>query len=160
MSLNSMLEIEIQNPEEFGSLPTKKSIQTWCHAALQSDEDDYSVVIRFVGTEESTHLNSTYRQKNSATNVLSFIYDAPDVVIDEQGEPKHLGDLVLCEPLVKEEALAQNKDLILHWAHLIIHGVLHLQGYDHVDDQSAEIMESLEVNILQQQGFANPYLES
>ncbi|MEE9326432.1 MAG: rRNA maturation RNase YbeY [Cocleimonas sp.] len=154
-----MIEVEIQNPDEFGSLPAKDSIQTWCHAALQDDKQDYSLVIRFVGTEESAHLNSTYRQKKSATNVLSFSYDAPGFVVEEQGEPKHLGDLVLCEPLVKKEAVAQNKDLIQHWAHLIIHGVLHLQGYDHVDDKSALIMESLEVKILQQQGFANPYVD-
>jgi probable rRNA maturation factor len=153
-----MIEIDIQNPDEFDSLPAKDSIQTWCHAALQNDAQDYSLVIRFVGVGESTHLNSTYRHKHSATNVLSFTYDTADFVMEEMDEPTYLGDLVLCEPLVKEEAVAQNKDLIQHWAHLIIHGVLHLQGYDHIDDQSAEIMESLEVKILQQQGFANPYV--
>jgi len=119
-------------------------------------------VIRVVNEEEGIDLNQIYRNKNSATNVLSFPYEVPDYAADipelqDEYSQQHLGDLVLCEKVVIEEAKAQNKTAEQHWAHLIIHGVLHLQGYDHINDDDAVKMESLEIKILESLGFKNPY---
>jgi len=158
-----MIDIEIQNPNGFETLPKAIDLQKWSEAALQDNSQDCSVVLRFVDMQESSHLNSTYRHKEAATNVLSFSYDSAEIIPEKFQElipePMHLGDLVLCEPLVKQEAQAQNKALKQHWVHLITHGLLHLQGYDHIDENDAIIMEALEIKILDEQGFANPYLE-
>ena len=97
-------------------------------------------------------LNRMYRQKEGPTNVLSFSCDVPE------GVPcQILGDLVICAPVVEREALEQNKSLEAHWAHLVVHGILHLLGFDHMEDTAAEEMEALEIKILQDLGYTNPY---
>jgi len=158
-----MIELELQNPYGFDSIPNIQDLQKWSNAALQKSDQTLSLVIRVVNEEEGLDLNQTYRDKNSATNVLSFPYEVPDYAVDipelqdEYSQKQHLGDLVLCEKVVINEAKAQNKTAEQHWAHLIVHGVLHLQGYDHINDDDAVKMESFEIKILDSLGFENPY---
>ena len=162
-----MIELEIQNPYGFDTVPAIDDVRKWSTAALQTSEVDQviSLVVRFVDEDEGIDLNHTYRDKNAATNVLSFPYEVPDYAVDipeleVEYSQQHLGDLVLCEKVVIDEAKKQNKTEVQHWAHLIIHGVLHLQGYDHIDDSDAFKMESLEIKILESLGFSNPYSEN
>jgi len=156
-----MIELELQNPYDFDTIPKLDDLQKWSNAALQKDQTA-SLVIRVVNEEEGMELNQTYRDKNSATNVLSFPYEVPEYAVDipelqDEYSQQHLGDLVVCEKVVIEEAKAQNKTAEQHWAHLVIHGVLHLQGYDHINDDDAAKMEQLEIQILESLGFNNPY---
>lgn len=156
------MRVDIQNPYNFTTLPGKADIEKWVDEAIINSSQK-SVVLRFVDETESRQLNFQYREKNTPTNVLSFPNDLSGIMadIDElKSEGQHLGDLVLCEPVVKREAKEQHKTLHQHWAHMIVHGVLHLQGYDHIDDKHAAIMENLEIKILQKFGFENPYLDS
>lgn len=160
------VELDLQNPNNVEALPTLSEMKTWCAAAIQSEshqkafESTLSVLVRVVDSDESAELNQQYRDKQGATNVLSFPNQVPEFMasIPELSEQNsHLGDLVICESLVKQEATEQDKSVGSHWAHLIIHGVLHLQGFDHIDDTEALEMETLEIQILEQLGFANPY---
>ncbi len=145
-------DIELQLAvDNCATLPDAESIQTWVEHALVTD-NDIEMTVRIVGTEESQSLNAQYRGKDKPTNVLSFPFEAP-----AQIELNLLGDLVICAPVVEQEALEQNKPLRAHWAHMVVHGTLHLQGYDHIKDTEAEQMENLEIRILQQLGFDNPY---
>lgn len=160
-----MIELELQNPYDFDTIPKFQELQRWSNAALQQPDNSVSLVIRVVNEEEGIALNQTYRNKNSATNVLSFPYEVPDYAVDipelqDAYSQQHLGDLVLCEKIISDEAKAQNKIAEHHWAHLIIHGVLHLQGYDHINQDDALKMESLEIKILESMGFENPYDEN
>ncbi len=153
------LGVEIQNPEAFHSVPADDLIEQWASAAWL-DENEASVVIRIVGTEEGLELNQSFRQKDYPTNVLSFPYEPSEFELEflDAEELGHLGDLVLCLPVVEREAAEQNKLLEHHWAHLIVHGLLHLQGFDHEDSEvEAEIMEAREIAILNQLGMPNPY---
>ena len=111
------------------------------------------MTVRIVDEAESHDLNLTYRGKDRPTNVLSFPFECPDEV-----ELPLLGDLVICRQVVEREAIEQEKPLMAHWAHMIVHGSLHLLGYDHIEDDEAEEMESLETEIMQGLGFADPYL--
>lgn len=135
-----------------GVVPEEAQFQKWVEAALQEIDDDCELSIRLVAREESAELNTNYRGKDNATNVLSFPFESPIKI-----EPRLLGDLVVCVPVVEQEAADQNKDKSHHWAHLVIHGCLHLLGYDHVEDDEAEEMESLEINILHTLNIADPY---
>ncbi|HMT92929.1 rRNA maturation RNase YbeY [uncultured Thiothrix sp.] len=153
------LVVEIQNPEVFHSIPADDLIEQWARAAWL-DENEASVVIRIVGTEEGLELNQSFRQKDYPTNVLSFPYEPSELELEflDAEELGHLGDLVLCLPVVEREAAEQNKLLEHHWAHLIVHGLLHLQGFDHEDSEvEAELMEAREIAILNQLGMPNPY---
>ncbi len=130
--------------------------------AYSGDSVHGSAVLRIVGREEAQELNRDYREKDYATNILSFpsdFGDLPEGVLDEE-EAGYLGDLVVCADVVYDEAQQQQKTLANHWAHLVIHGVLHLQGYDHIEDQEAQIMESLEVKLLSELGVPDPYNET
>jgi probable rRNA maturation factor len=138
-----------------GQVPEQALFQKWAEAALQEDvTEDCELSIRLVEVEESAELNNTYRGKTGPTNVLSFPFDSPIPM-----EPKLLGDLVICVPIVEKEALEQAKELEHHWAHLVVHGCLHLLGYDHIEDDQAEEMEAFEIEILQILAIDNPYLD-
>jgi probable rRNA maturation factor len=139
---------------EEGDIPDATLIQQWAeHACACSDE--VSVSVQIVSRDEMRELNHTWRGKDKPTNVLSFPMELPDEV-----DLKILGDVVLCADVINAEAKQQHKPLQAHWAHMVVHGMLHLQGYDHVDDRQAEAMEALEIRILNQLGFENPYIEN
>ena len=144
------LSLQLQIASTFIPLPKKKQFQQWAQLALPKTSEKQELTIRIVDEPESAQLNSTYRHKNYPTNVLSFPMDAPVPT-------PLLGDLVICAPIVAKEALAQNKSLEAHFAHMTVHGVLHLLGYDHMTDDEAETMETLEIGILEQLGYGNPY---
>ena len=145
------IELDVQRATTFEPVPDDRDFARWVDAALQ-DRKQAAVTVRIVGRDESRRLNRRYRGKDTATNVLSFPADLPP----EIGLPL-LGDLVICAPLVDAEAAAQQKPVDAHWAHLTIHGVLHLLGYDHqAPDQAAE-MEALEISLLASVGIADPY---
>lgn len=137
-------------------LPTEAEVQYWLDTALQfaptQDHRKTAVNIAIIDKMAMTELNQNFRQKKGPTNVLSFP-DEPIPGLDSDS----LGDIAICAPLVKEEALDQEKWLKAHWAHLLVHGFLHLQGFDHIDETEATVMENLEVKILSTLGFKNPY---
>lgn len=146
-------ELAVQHGDEITAavrktLPKRKLIAEWLAPALFEDAE---LTVRFVGAKEGRALNESYRQKDYPTNVLTFAYDdAPDGAV--------VGDLVLCCPVVEQEAREQGKPLTAHYAHLLVHGTLHAQGYDHeTSDEDAAEMEALEIDILAKLGFPNPY---
>lgn len=145
------LELEVQNATSFTPLPSHQQFERWVSAALHG-HGDTELLIRLVDRSESRQLNTRYRHKNKATNVLSFPADLPE----ELGLAL-LGDIIICAPIVAEEARQQHKTAEAHWAHLTIHGTLHLLGHDHQAEEEASAMESLETGILQSLGFADPY---
>lgn len=144
------LQIATENIE---GLPTEEQIVQWATAAVQPEGDEVEMTVRIVDEAESHELNLTYRGKDRPTNVLSFPFECPDEV-----ELPLLGDLVICRQVVEREAAEQEKPLMAHWAHMVVHGSLHLLGYDHIKDDEAEEMESLETQIMQGLGFDDPYL--
>lgn len=137
---------------ETGNLPTRATFQHWLSHALASVPTAAEVTVRLVNEAESFYLNGRYRGQQHATNVLSFPSEAPLKLT-----PRLLGDLVICRQVIECEALAQRKPLMAHWAHMVVHGSLHLLGYQHRSDQEAEHMESLESAILKTLGYADPY---
>lgn len=140
-----MLELTVQYAVSRKGLPAVSSVRTWVRSALKGSAH---ITVRFVGLREGRTLNKSYRGKNNATNILSFAYEA-----------KHLsGDLVLCAPVIAKEAREQGKMLRAHYAHLIVHGVLHLQGWDHEDAAATRKMEKREIAILGGLGIADPYV--
>ena len=144
------LNLSVQYACNQSGLPSRPQIRTWVRAALDVDgKRGGQITIRFVEPEEGQSLNSDYRGKDYATNVLSFPYEV---------EPVVAGDLVICAAVVEREAAEQEKTLEAHYAHLIVHGILHLQGYDHeIGENEARLMEDKERTILAQLGFADPY---
>jgi probable rRNA maturation factor len=149
-----MSQIEIQRVFESEGQPDQAQIQTWIDAALEDVDQDFEIVVRIVDETESAQLNEQYRHKKGPTNILSFPFEVPDGF-----ELNLLGDLVICAPVVAREADEQGKLPGHHWAHIIVHGVLHLLGYDHIDDDEAEQMESKEMEILKKLDINNPYTE-
>ena len=135
--------------------PAEKRLQRWLDKALEvlAVDEALEVTVRLVENSEMCELNREYRGKDSPTNVLSFPcdWDLPD-------EPRLLGDIVIAVQVVNEEAKTQKKKMEAHWAHIVIHGLLHLLGYDHIDENDAEIMETLEKRILAELGYPDPYL--
>lgn len=147
--------IDLQLASEHTQLPTEQNFTAWVEAVLTAQQiEQAELTIRVVDEAESQELNLTYRQKDAPTNVLSFEMDT-DVPL----EVPLLGDLVICAPVVAKEAQQQDKPELHHWAHMVIHGTLHLFGYDHITDEEAEEMEAVERNILQQFKIPDPYLE-
>jgi len=149
--LKMAITIDLQNDESIAALPDQDQFRVWVEATLQKAFPALEQTIRIVGEEESRLLNSQFRGKATATNVLSFQSDADFLDYD------CLGDLLVCAPIVEAEALAQAKPLESHWAHMVVHGMLHLQGYDHQNDAEAATMEALEIKILSTLGYSNPY---
>jgi len=149
------LDLDFQNPEAYTDIPDENEFFQWVEMAcpLGERQTSYSVSVRIVAEHEAQSLNKQYREKGYATNVLSFPFDPPPIPM----ESVHLGDLVLCKQVVAKEAQEQHKHLDDHWAHLIIHGTLHLQGYDHLSCEQADNMENLEISLLKKLGITNPY---
>jgi len=146
-----IVEVDVQNASGSDSVPGEGSIRNWVEAAL-GERGDTLVTVRTVDREESAELNMRYRSRSGPTNVLSFAAGLPPEV-----DLPLLGDIVICAPLVAEEAGAQGKDLQAHWAHLVIHGVLHLLGFDHDTARDARRMESRETALMAALGYPDPY---
>jgi len=149
-----MLELDLQRATD-AAAPDDAAFRRWCELALRQRTADSEMTIRLVDEAEGRELNHTYRHKDYATNVLSFPADVPDELLDIP----LLGDLVICIPVVEREAAEQGKALEAHWAHLVIHGCLHLLGYDHIEDDEAEEMEALERELLAELGHPDPYAD-
>lgn len=142
------VEVFLQNDLNFNS-PNQQTFQDWTNMTLAHVPNHIAknikeLCIRIVNEEESARLNETFRHKKGPTNVLSF---------------ETLGDLAICGDIVEKEAKSQHKDIEAHWAHLTVHGILHLAGYDHEKEEDAKKMEDLEIKILKKLGYGNPYLE-
>lgn len=148
-----MLELDLQIASQAPGLPSEVQFRHWCELALRQRQNDSELTIRLVDETEGRELNRTWRHKDYATNVLSFPADVPDELLDIP----LLGDLVICAPVVTREAAEQGKSAQAHWAHLVIHGCLHLLGYDHIEDEEAEEMEALERELLAELGHPDPY---
>lgn len=143
----STFSLSVQYASEATEVPARPQFRRWVGAALQQPA---SVTLRIVDEEEGRTLNRDYRNKDYATNVLTFEYGEESGVLS--------GDIVLCAPVVEREAHEQGKELLAHYAHLTVHGVLHMQGHDHETEAEATVMEALEVEILLRLRFNNPYL--
>jgi len=150
MSIELDLQLAV---EDENGLPSEANFATWLEAAITPFQEQAEVTIRIVDSEESHQLNMDYRGKDKPTHVLSFPFEAPPGI-----ELDLLGDVVICRQVVEQEASEQNKPLLAHWAHIVVHGSLHLLGYDHIEDDEAEEMESLETELMQKLGFEDPYL--
>lgn len=170
-----MIDVDVQlacDKRDFFLLELQMSaqIEVWARAALESMQvvwkrspqwlaplsfhQSAQLTVRIVGEAEAATLNQDYRQRRGVTNVLSFPFGEPF-----HCQPPLLGDIVICASRVAVEARQQNKPVLAHWAHLVVHGVLHLLGYDHLDSQQAQLMEDLEIIILEQLGFPDPYVD-
>lgn len=148
------LELDLQiATEDTAHLPSEADFRLWVEKALPDSDEEFEVTIRIVDEEESHALNHEYRGKDKPTNVLSFPFEAPPGL-----ELPLLGDLVICTQIVAKEAEEQNKELLHHWAHMTIHGILHLRGYDHINDDEADEMESIETKLLASLSISDPYL--
>lgn len=146
-----MKMVNLQIASKAKNIPGTKKLHHWVDAALAKNKTA-EITIRIVGTKEMQALNKQYRHQDKTTNVLSFPAELPPEL-----KLPLLGDIVICAPIVNKEAKAQNKTSEEHWAHIVIHGVLHLLGYDHIESTDAEKMEQQEIQLLQKLGFNNPY---
>ncbi len=151
-----MIEMSVSETldSEEGDIPGATLVQHWAEKACLCD-DQLITSVQIVSKDEMRELNNTWRGSNKPTNVLSFPMQSPDEV-----DLKILGDLALCADVINTEARQQHKSAQAHWAHMVVHGMLHLQGYGHIDAAQADEMEALEIRLLNQLGFDNPYLES
>ena len=147
-----MIKLELINEKDLVA-PTAKQFQAWLHQVASTLKVTGEVCIKIVDEAESQNLNHTYRSKDKPTNVLSFPSEIPDFV-----ESTHLGDLAICAAVVEREAIEQSKPFDHHWAHISIHGILHLLGYDHIEDDDADEMEALETELLAVLAIENPYI--
>lgn len=143
--MDRTLKLSVQYALNAKGIPTIPQFKKWAKAALTQNAE---ITIRIVEEREGQELNKKFRGKNAATNVLTFFYD--DILL-------LTGDIVLCAAVIEKEAQQQDKTLMAHYAHLTVHGVLHLQGYDHENDQDAAIMEQIETNIVTGLGYDDPY---
>lgn len=146
------LELDLQIACDPMGLPEARLFRQWAGLALRDHRDEAEITVRLVDEPESTELNHRYRGKNRPTNVLSFPADVPEHI-----DLPLLGDLIICRQVVCREAQEQQKAELDHWAHLVIHGTLHLLGYDHIDDRDAQQMETLEIALLAELNIDNPY---
>jgi probable rRNA maturation factor len=167
----SAMHIDVQIACSDSVVPDTAQLTGWAEGALHAAREhlalapsqtilaeDAALTIRVVDEAESQALNNEYRGNDKPTNVLSFPFEMPEGLPADALAPM-LGDLAICASVVQREAQQQHKSAEAHWAHMIIHGVLHLLGYDHIDDADAETMETLEIELLAELGYANPYIE-
>jgi len=147
--------VHLQQASQQQGIPSAEQFESWVVAALSQYKKPVELTIRIVDEAEGTELNEQYRKKSGPTNVLSFPFEAPEGV-----ELDWLGDLVICAPVVSREALEQSKKELSHWAHLVVHGVLHLLGFDHINAAEALEMEHCEIEALKGLGITNPYEET
>ena len=159
--------VDLQVAEDSDDQPPPSSIERWVTTTInlaqqppktllnRAADEHTELTVRIVDRQEITELNLRYRHQDKATNVLSFPADLPDHI-----DLPLLGDLIICADVVRQEAIEQHKSPTDHWAHMLVHGTLHLLGYDHIDDDDADAMETLEIAILDKLGVANPYLET
>ena len=153
--MNLLLDVQLaESIEHLNTLPTEEQLTLWASTALKgcTDFEEPELTIRLTDEEESQALNSEYRGKDKPTNVLSFPFEMPPGIPLEL-----LGDLIICVGVVEREAQEQAKTTEAHWAHMVIHGCLHLLGYDHIKDDEAEEMEALERDLLASLGYPDPY---
>ncbi|WP_224784701.1 rRNA maturation RNase YbeY [Marinihelvus fidelis] len=148
----------VSRSEGLGETPDDGAFVAWVEAALAGRTDHAEVAIALVGAEESRDFNLRYRDRDKPTNVLSFPAELPEAVAAEL-DCRPLGDLVICVPLVGEEAAERAISPAHHWAHLVTHGTLHLLGYDHIEEADAARMEAEEIAILAGQGIDDPYID-
>lgn len=149
------MNINLDVQREVDALPKDEELLKWLKETLASEQHgDTELTIRFVDEQESADLNEQYRHKKGSTNILSFPFETPAEV-----ELNLLGDLIICAEVVREEAAQQKKEELAHWAHMVVHGTLHLLGYDHLTDEQANIMETKEIKILSLLGYSDPYRE-
>lgn len=146
------ITVDVQYKLRQKELPDKTQIDHWVNAVLKNRRNNAEVTIRIVDEKEGKELNEHWRKSQGPTNVLSFPVDEM-----ESSMTGLLGDVVICAPVVEQEAKEQNKTLDAHWAHMVVHGTLHLVGYDHIKQPDADEMEALEIDILTSLGFNNPY---
>ncbi|KFI11469.1 MULTISPECIES: rRNA maturation RNase YbeY [Vibrio] len=146
------LDLQLAVEDEKG-LPSFEDVHLWLTSAVAKFQPQAEVTVRIVDEQESHQLNHDYRGKDKPTNVLSFPFEAPPGI-----DMDLLGDLIICKQVVEQEADQQSKPLMAHWAHMVVHGSLHLLGYDHIEDDEAEEMESLETEIMLGMGFEDPYI--
>ncbi len=168
MWLDLQIASDLDTDNVATSIPEKSAFESWVAVALQGENNDSELTIRIVSEHEISELNQLYRDKTGSTNVLSFPFEMPDFTLSDEpdgpllddlesmGRPL-LGDLVICAAVVQREALEQKKPLEAHWAHMVIHGLLHLLGYDHIQNIEAEVMEKLEITRLSELGYPTPY---
>ena len=148
------LHVSVQYGTGRAGLPASPTIRHWARAALRDMKHSrVALGVRIVGDAESALLNCRFRRRRGPTNVLSFPFEPPSGLHSDI-----LGDLVICAPVVRREACQQNKSPRAHWAHMVVHGILHLRGYDHQKRRDATVMETQEIRILGELGFTNPYL--
>ncbi len=148
------IRIDLQNESAQPRIPDVQLLEQWVRASLQAEFNNLEQTIRIVDEDESQQLNQAYRNKNHPTNVLSFPADHSSFL-----DYDHLGDIVICAPIVEKEAREQGKPSIAHWAHMVVHGMLHLQGYDHIGKEEGVKMETIEIAILASLGHTDPYQE-
>ena len=149
---NTHQTVDVQFAMAVEGIPDEDAIRQWVLQALPEHKKDAELTVRVVDEAEITALNRQYRGKDGATNVLSFPYEGIPGV-----DTALLGDIVICAPVVASEAVAQDKPLDAHWAHIVVHGVLHLLGYDHQHDDHAHEMETRETDLLANLGYPDPY---
>ncbi len=149
------IEVDVQYATDFPDLPDEKQFRYWVEAALKNLKENAELTVRIVDEEEGTQLNEQWRKSKGPTNVLSFSSKGVSEIA-----PDFLGDIVICAPVVAQEAKEQNKNRHAHWAHMVIHGILHLNDFDHINPEDADRMEGLEINILEKLNYKNPYLST
>jgi len=159
--MNAILDLQLAS--DCADIPKQQDIQLWLDTLLSYQQlDKKEITVRIVDEEEIQQLNQQYRGKDKPTNVLSFPFEMPELTLPDgiqidESMSNFLGDIVICAQVVTQESIQQNKLLGHHWAHMLIHGTLHLLGYDHIDDQEAQEMEGIEIAILKKLAIDDPY---
>ena len=155
--------LDLQLASDCSDIPAQQDIQLWLNTLLCYQQlDNKEITVRIVDDAEIHQLNQQYRGKDKATNVLSFPFEMPELVLPDgvhldESMSNFLGDIVICAQVVKQESKQQNKMIGHHWAHMLIHGTLHLLGYDHIEEHDAQEMEGIEIAILRKLGIDDPY---